>query len=57
MSPPEPDPKKMERKHRPALRGMALAVVATLLVILGVLSLGTPDEANEAASGDEELAD
>ncbi len=57
MSPPDTDPEKEERRHRPALRGMVLAVVLTALAILAVWAMDPGEDGNEAASGDEEIAD
>lgn len=57
MSAPETNVEKQERRHRPVLRLIGLSVAAVLIVIFGVYAFGPSDRVNEAASGDEQLAD
>lgn len=57
MSPPDTNTEKQERRHRPVLRGILLAVAVAALAILGVWAFDPGEEGNEAASGDAEIAD
>lgn len=57
MSPPDTNLEKQERRHRPSLRGIALSLLAVAVVLVGVYSLGPSDRVNEAASGDQQVAD
>lgn len=57
MSPPDTNIPKQTRRHRPALLGMAAAVISVLLILLLIMYLA-PDDSGDVAplDGDAETA-
>jgi hypothetical protein len=51
MSAPDTNVKKQERRHKPALVGMAVAAVVVIAAIIAVNAFGADEELDEAASG------
>ena len=52
MSPPDTNLKKEERRHKPALLGIGVAVVAVVVFVIAIDLFGADEEVDEAASGD-----
>lgn len=57
MSASDTDIEKQVKRHRPTLVGIALAVVAVAIIVLGVSIFGAGSVTDEASSGELKGAD